>query len=100
MIQAYSEISWKSGTQIENVIFLLFEVWKDGKLAMVVTGMEGTSGTAIKNYDCSVPFECRTRKPPIWRVFFKSNFEHVSPLVQKCTARQINGDETNFSKLP
>ena len=93
-------MSWKSGGQIENLIFLLFEVWKDGKLAMVVTGMEGTSGTATKNYECSVPFDCRTRKPPIWRVFFKSNFEYVLPLVQKCNARQIDGDETNFSKMP
>ena len=93
-------MSWKSGGQIENLIFLLFEVWKDGKLAMVVTGMEGTSGTATKNYECSVPFDCRTRKPPIWRVFFKSNFEYVLPLVQKCNTRQIDGDETNFSKMP
>ena len=58
-------MSWKSGGQIENLIFLLFEVWKAGKLAMVVTGMEGTSGTAIKNYECSLPFEYRTIKPPI-----------------------------------
>ena len=93
-------MSWKSGGQIENLIFLLFEVWKDGKLAMVVTGMEGTSGTATKNYECSVPFDCRTRKPPIWRVFFKSNFEYVLPLVQKCNACQIDGNETNFSKMP
>ena len=93
-------MSWKSSGQIENLIFLLFEVWKDGKLAMVVTGMEGTSGTATKNYECSVPFDCRTRKPPIWRVFFKSNFEYVLPLVQKCNARQIDGNETNFSKMP
>lgn len=100
MISANSEMRWKSGTQIENVILLLFEVWKDGMLAMVVTGMEGTSGRAIKNYECSLPFEYRTIKSPIWRVFFKPNFEHVPPNLQKRTIRQINGDETNFSKLP
>ena len=65
MIQANSEMSWKSGGQIENLKFLLFEVWMDGKLAMVLSGMEGPSGTAIKNYECSLPFEYRTIKPPI-----------------------------------
>ena len=93
-------MSWKSGGQIENLIFLLFEAWMDGKLAMVVSAMECPFGTAIKNYGCSVPFEYRTIKPPFWKLFFKCNFEHVPPIVQKCTARQINGDETNFSKMP
>ena len=100
MIFANSEMSWKSGGQIENLTFLLFEAWMDGNLAMFVTGMKCPFGKATKNYECSLPFECRTMKSPIWKVFFKSNFEHVPPLVQKCSARLSNGDETNFSKLP
>lgn len=58
-------MSWKSAPKIENLIFWLFEAWMDGKFAMVITGMEGTSGTAIKNYECSLPSEYRTIKPPI-----------------------------------
>ena len=100
MIFANSEMTWKSGGQIENLTFLLFEAWMDGNLAMFVTGMKCPFGKATKNYESTLPFEHRAMKSPIWRIFFKSNFKYVPPNLEKCNARQMNGDETNFSKMP